>query len=367
MKNYSSLSNVFNIHNNNYKHRKLSSTQNRMMSSLDLNKNKANNKIFDQISNTNFNPSQTHNEFYKNRERTSPIGSNMINYYIPRGGSQYNLNMLKKMNNKYEQENLNVMNENNSIKLPQNNMNNYYNSRIGFPLSNNNNNIRLYNRKNDNINTSPNDNMNVYGDNNNSNQEENENEDDIENIANEIDEYNNNGIRYNMIMQNKLLNNHINKLKEENFLMESKANEIIKANEELLNENKLLHQKINQLNNYIRNTKSAKSPSKINNKDQLIQKLEKENTMLKMNYNKILKQQQKNVENNVINKNNKYNIKEINYYKNELNKLKEQLKTKQKILNDKDLIIKEMNQKLFSLNDEVNQYQQKFNEKNNLG
>ena len=366
MKNYSSLSNVFNIHNNNYKHRKLSSTQNRMMSSLDLNKNKANNKIFDQISNTNFNPSQTHNEFYKNRERTSPIGNNMINYYIPRGGSQYNLNMLKKMNNKYEQENLNVMNENNSIKLPQNNMNNYYNSRIGFPLSNNNN-IRLYNRKNDNINTSPNDHMDVYGDNNNSNQEENENEDDIENIANEIDEYNNNGIRYNMIMQNKLLNNHINKLKEENFLMESKANEIIKANEELLNENKLLHQKINQLNNYIRNTKSAKSPSKINNKDQLIQKLEKENTMLKMNYNKILKQQQKNVENNVINKNNKYNIKEINYYKNELNKLKEQLKTSQKILNDKDLIIKEMNQKLFSLNDEVNQYQQKFNEKNNSG
>ena len=376
MKNYSSLSNTFNLHNNNnnYKNRKPSSNQNRMLSSFDLNKNKANNKMFDQLTNNNFNPSQTHNDFYikreRERERNSSIGNNMINYYIPKTSSQYNLNMLKKMNNKYERENLNVMNDNNSIKLPKNYMNNYSNSRFGFPLSNNNN-IRLYNRKNNNINTSPNDNMDLYGNNDNSyNQEENENEDDIENITNEIDEYNNNnGIRYNILMQNKILNNHINKLKEENFLMESKGNEIIKVNEELLNENKLLNQKINQLSNYIRNSQNTKTKSPLNNnnnnKDQLIQKLEKENIMLKMNYNKILKQQQKNAENNIINKNNT-NIKEINYYKNELNKIKEQLKKSQKILNEKDLIIKEMNQKLFSLNDEVNENQQKFNENNNF-
>ena len=348
MKNYSSLSNTFNLHNNNnnYKNRKPSSNQNRMLSSFDLNKNKANNKMFDQLTNNNFNPSQTHNDFYikreRERERNSSIGNNMINYYIPKTSSQYNLNMLKKMNNKYERENLNVMNDNNSIKLPKNYMNNYSNSRFGFPLSNNNN-IRLYNRKNNNINTSPNDNMDLYGNNDNSyNQEENENENDIENIANEIDVYNNNNneIRYNILMQNKILNNHINKLKEENFLMESKGNEIIKVNEELLNENKLLNQKINQLSNYIRNSKNTKTKSPLNinnnnnNKEQLIQKLEKENIMLKMNYNKILKQQQKNVENNIINKNNTN--------------------------------IKEMNQKLFSLNDEVNENQQKFNENNNF-
>ena len=94
-----------------------------MLSSFDLNKNKANNKMFDQLTNNNFNPSQTHNDFYikreRERERNSSIGNNMINYYIPKTSSQYNLNMLKKMNNKYERENLNVMNDNNSIKLPK--------------------------------------------------------------------------------------------------------------------------------------------------------------------------------------------------------------------------------------------------------
>ena len=301
MKNYSSISNGLHIYNNNNninKNRKQLSNQNRMLSSLDLNKNKGNNINFEPITKMNFNPSQTQQDFCQRRERNSSMGNNMINYYIPKGGSQYNLNMLKKMNNKYERENLNVMKENN--------INKFYNSSSGL----NKVNIKQYNPNNININTSPNDNMDLYE------EEENE-EEDIENIANEIDEYNNNEIGYNILMQNKILNNHINKLKEENFLMESKGNEIIKVNEELLNENKLLRQKINQLNNYLRNIKNPKNTINnlnANNKDFLLQKLEKENALLKMNYNKILKQQ-KNVENNTINKNN--NIKEIKYNKKE--------------------------------------------------
>ena len=152
MKNYSSISNGLHIYNNNNninKNRKQLSNQNRMLSSLDLNKNKGNKINFEPIAKMNFNPSQTQQDFYQKRERNSSMGNNMINYYIPKGGSQYNLNVLKKMNNKYERENLNVMKENN--------INKFYNSRSGL----NKVNIKQYNPNNININTSPNDNMDL--------------------------------------------------------------------------------------------------------------------------------------------------------------------------------------------------------------
>lgn len=117
-----------------------------------------------------------------------------------------------------------------------------------------------------------------------------------------------------------------------------KANEIIKVNNALLIENQNLNKKVAQCSNIInsyRNSKNVNNQNSKNvnqntnnNKDAIIQKYMEENKMLKLNYNKLLKQQ-KNLQNknNVTNNNNSANnIKEINYYKVELNKLKEQFK-----------------------------------------
>ena len=196
-----------NIHSNNLKNKIQPNNKKRMMSSIDLAKKKSKNMQFNPISNRDFNPSQTQYNFNQKKKRNASLGNRELNYYLPRGGSQYNINSLKKMNNQLEQENLNLMNDNRSIKLQEkhsitSNINNYYkNSRSGVPqskqINNNKNNFninsRFYNNKN-NINTSPNDNMNLYNDNSeNSNnyEEEQNNEDDIDNIANEIDNYNN--------------------------------------------------------------------------------------------------------------------------------------------------------------------------------
>lgn len=347
MKNYNiaSLSNGFqnrlelqNVYNNNYKNRMQINNQNRMMSSYDLNKNKGNNIQMNSISNRNFNPYQTqYDNFYKKRERNASLGNNnIINYHLPRGGSQYNLNDLRKMNSKYERENLNLIKDNRFIQLPENNT--YYNSGSDF------NNKFKTNKRHNNINTSPNENMNmnVY-DNNEENEDENINDEDIDNIVNDINDYNNNNSTNNLIKENKALKIQIKEITKEKKIIESKANEIIQANEDLSNENKILTQKVNQLSKIIN---SYRNSNKINNKE-IIQKYEKENALLKANYNNLLKQQKniQNIQNNPMNKNSNNNIKEINYYKNEINKMKEQLKKNQENLNQKEIIIKDLNKK----------------------
>ena len=140
-----------NIHNNNMKNKVQPKNHNRMMSSIDLAKKKFKNIQFNPISNRDFNPSQTQYNFNQKKKRNASLGNRDLNYYLPRGGSQYNINTLKKMNNQLERENMNLMNDNRSIKLQdnhniKNNINNYYkNPRSGIPLSNQLNN---YNNKN---------------------------------------------------------------------------------------------------------------------------------------------------------------------------------------------------------------------------
>ena len=283
-----------NIHSNNLKNKIQPNNKKRMMSSIDLAKKKSKNMQFNPISNRDFNPSQTQYNFNQKKKRNASLGNRELNYYLPRGGSQYNINSLKKMNNQLEQENLNLMNDNRSIKLQEkhsitSNINNYYkNSRSGVPPSkqlNNNNknnfniNSRFYNNKN-NINTSPNDNMNLYNDNSeNSNnyEEEQNNEDDIDNIANEIDNYNNinNNINnnnisiYNLINENKTLKMQINKLFKEKNIFEKKASDLIKVYKEILNENESLKQRVSKMNNFINSNLNTKNENN-NNKNQII-------------------------------------------------------------------------------------------------
>ena len=151
------------VYNNNYKNRIPYSHHQRMMSSQELNKNKGNNIQFDPIYNRDFNPYQTqYGNFREKRERNTPLGNNMINYHLPRGGSQYNLNSLRRMNNQFERENLNIINNEGSIKLrnnmDNNDMNNFYKTRTGQVRSkflDNNNlniNVRPYNNNTNKIN-----------------------------------------------------------------------------------------------------------------------------------------------------------------------------------------------------------------------
>ena len=131
------------------------------------------------------------------------------------------------MNNQFERENLNIINNEGSIKLrnnmDNNDMNNFYKTRTGQVRSkflDNNNlniNVRPYNNNTNKINTSPNEIMNIYNNEDNEhNQEEyendndNDNDEDIDDIANEINDYNNNSIN-NLIKENKLLTIQINK------------------------------------------------------------------------------------------------------------------------------------------------------------
>jgi hypothetical protein len=319
------------------------------MSSTDLVKNKSKNNQFNPISNRNFNPSQTQYDFNKRRERNSKLVNNAINYHLPRGGSQYNINALKKMNNQLEQENLNLMKDNRSIKLPEKNngsINNYYNSRSGIPsskysINNNNNNfkanIRPFNNNTNNINTSPNDNMQMYNNisNNNDNYEgeEENNYDDIDNIANEIDGYNNydNNPQYNIMQNEKILKMRLNQLYQEKTLMEKKANEIIKANKEIATENELLKQKVNKLTNYINSVLNSKNDNNnINNKNQIIQKYMDENTGLKVKLNKLINQHK------ILQQNSK----------------------------NKELIINDLNKKLLSFNEDLNKNQEKVDKAN---
>ena len=383
------------VYNNNYKNRIPYSHHQRMMSSQELNKNKGNNIQFDPIYNRDFNPYQTqYGNFREKRERNTPLGNNMINYHLPRGGSQYNLNSLRRMNNQFERENLNIINNEGSIKLrnnmDNNDMNNFYKTRTGQVRSkflDNNNlniNVRPYNNNTNKINTSPNEIMNIYNNNNEDNEDnqeeyenDNDNDEDIDDIANEINDYNNNSIN-NLIKENKLLTIQINKLQNEKSIMEKKANEIIKVNNALLIENQNLNKKVAQCSNIINSYRNSKNVNNQNlknvnqntnnNKDAIIQKYMEENKMLKLNYNKLLKQQ-KNLQNknNVSNNNNSANnIKEINYYKVELNKLKEQFKKNQQTLKEKELLIKDLNTKLFSLNEDVNKKQEEFNNNINI-
>ena len=322
-----------NINNNNTKNR--TQLNNKMMSSFDLKKNKSKNIN----SNKNFNPSHTQYNFSQRSERNASLGNNALNYHLPRGGSQYNLNALKKMNNQLERENLNLMNENRSIKLPENNnINNKYIPRTNYPLSkqlNNNIKIRPFNTNTNKINTTPNENMilNAYNNNinNDNNYEEEENNDeDIDNIVNNIDEYyynnnnnnnNNNNATYNIINENKALKFQINKLFSEKNIIEKKANDIIKVNEDILNENKLLNQKVNKYSNIINSYRSSKNDNDIiNNKNQIIQK--------------------------------------YMYEKNKLTKMCQGLK---RTLIEKERIIKGLNQQILSLNEDMNKTQQNFN------
>ena len=84
------LQNIYN--NGNSKGRIQQNNRQRMMSSTDIIKNKSKNIQFNPISNRNFNPSQTQYDFNKRRERNSKLVNNAINYHLPRGGSQYNIN-----------------------------------------------------------------------------------------------------------------------------------------------------------------------------------------------------------------------------------------------------------------------------------
>ena len=343
------LQNIYN--NGNSKGRIQQNNRQRMMSSTDIIKNKSKNIQFNPISNRNFNPSQTQYDFNKRRERNSKLVNNAINYHLPRGGSQYNINALKKMNNQLEQENLNLMKDNRSIKLPEKNngsINNYYNSRSGIPsskysINNNNNNfkanIRPFNNNTNNINTSPNDNMQMYNNisnNNNDNyegEEEENNDDDIDNIANEIDGYNNydNNPQYNIMQNEKILKMRLNQLYQEKTLMEKKANEIIKANKEIATENELLKQKVNKLTNYINSVLNPKNDNNnINNKNQIIQKYMDENTGLKVKLNKLINQHK------ILQQNSK----------------------------NKELIINDLNKKLLSFNEELNKNQEKVDKAN---
>ena len=342
------LQNIYN--NGNSKGRIQQNNRQRMMSSTDIIKNKSKNIQFNPISNRNFNPSQTQYDFNKRRERNSKLVNNAINYHLPRGGSQYNINALKKMNNQLEQENLNLMKDNRSIKLPEKNngsINNYYNSRSGIPsskysINNNNNfkaNIRPFNNNTNNINTSPNDNMQMYNNisnNNNDNyegEEEENNDDDIDNIANEIDGYNNydNNPQYNIMQNEKILKMRLNQLYQEKTLMEKKANEIIKANKEIATENELLKQKVNKLTNYINSVLNSKNDNNnINNKNQIIQKYMDENTGLKVKLNKLINQHK------ILQQNSK----------------------------NKELIINDLNKKLLSFNEELNKNQEKVDKAN---
>ena len=342
------LQNIYN--NGNSKGRIQQNNRQRMMSSTDIIKNKSKNIQFNPISNRNFNPSQTQYDFNKRRERNSKLVNNAINYHLPRGGSQYNINALKKMNNQLEQENLNLMKDNRSIKLPEKNngsINNYYNSRSGIPsskysINNNNNfkaNIRPFNNNTNNINTSPNDNMQMYNNisnNNNDNYEgegEENNDDDIDNIANEIDGYNNydNNPQYNIMQNEKILKMRLNQLYQEKTLMEKKANEIIKANKEIATENELLKQKVNKLTNYINSVLNSKNDNNnINNKNQIIQKYMDENTGLKVKLNKLINQHK------ILQQNSK----------------------------NKELIINDLNKKLLSFNEELNKNQEKVDKAN---
>ena len=315
---------MHNIYNNNKTRTQINNTH-KMMSSLDLTKNKKKNIQFEPISNRNFIPSQTQYNFNKRRERNSSRGNNELNYHLPRGGSQYNINALRKANNKLERENLNIMNDNLSIKLPEKKINNYYKSRSGFPLSkqlnsktNFNLNIRPYNNTNNanNINTSPNENMimNNYNINNgiiNNYEEEENNDEEIDNIANELDEYNyNNNNRnntYDLLNENKALKIQLNKLFNDKTLIEKKANDIIKVNEEILKENKILKQQVNKLSNIVNSYRSNK-----------------------MDNNKLIQMQQN---------------------------------LRQK-LNEKDLIIKDLNKKFLTLNEDINKKQQLFSNNN---
>ncbi len=348
-KNNFELQNIYN--NGNSKGRIQQNNRQRMMSSTDIIKNKSKNIQFNPISNRNFNPSQTQYDFNKRRERNSKLVNNAINYHLPRGGSQYNINALKKMNNQLEQENLNLMKDNRSIKLPEKNngnINNYYNSRSGIPsskysINNNNNNfkanIRPFNNNTNNINTSPNDNMQMYNNisnNNNDNyerEEEENNDDDIDNIANEIDGYNNydNNPQYNIMQNEKILKMRLNQLYQEKTLMEKKANEIIKANKEIATENELLKQKVNKLTNYINSVLNSKNDNNnINNKNQIIQKYMDENTGLKVKLNKLINQH----------------------------------KILQQNFKNKELIINDLNKKLLSFNEELNKNQEKVDKAN---
>ena len=314
---------MHNIYNNNKTRTQINNTH-KMMSSLDLTKNKKKNIQFEPISNRNFIPSQTQYNFNKRRERNSSRGNNELNYHLPRGGSQYNINALRKANNKLERENLNIMNDNLSIKLPEKKINNYYKSRSGFPLSkqlnnktNFNLNIRPYNNTNNanNINTSPNENMimNNYNINNgiiNNYEEEENNDEEIDNIANELDEYNYNNNRnntYDLLNENKALKMQLNKLFNDKTLIEKKANDIIKVNEEILKENKILKQQVNKLSNIVNSYRSNK-----------------------MDNNKLIQMQQN---------------------------------LRQK-LNEKDLIIKDLNKKFLTLNEDINKKQQLFSNNN---
>ena len=344
--NHLELQNIYN--NTNSKGRIQSNNRQRMMSSTDLVKNKSKNIQFNPISNRNFNPSQTQYDFNKRRERNSQLVNNALNYHLPRGGSQYNINALKKMNNQLEQENLNLMKDNRSIKLPEKNngnINNYYNSRSGIPpskYSNNNNNfkinIRPFNNNTNNINTSPNDNINMYNNSSNNNdnyegeEDEENNDDDIDNIANEIGEYNyGNNPQYNIVQNEKILKMRLNDLYQEKTIVEKKANEILKANKEISNENEVLKQKVNKLSNYLNSVLNSKNENNsINNKNQIIQKYMDENTGLKMT----------------------------------LNKLKGQYKILQQNFKKKELIINDLNKKLLSLNEDLNKNQEKVDKQN---
>ena len=104
-----------------------------MISSLELkkNKNKANQFNLNQknadfyLQNNPINPQSQYSMFNKNsinsqkRARNASSGTNIIKkgYNIKKNGSQYNL--INKINNQLENDNIKIINDNNSIKSPE--------------------------------------------------------------------------------------------------------------------------------------------------------------------------------------------------------------------------------------------------------
>ena len=132
----------------------------------------------------------------------------------------------------------------------------------------------------------------------------------------------------NILSENLDLKNRISKLITERSSIELKANEIMKDNNDLSVENKVLRQKIDSLSNAIKSNISNKVESENNNKnnDIIIQKFKDEINNLKMANNKLLKENQNYLKNISLTQKNKNNsINEIALYKKEISNLKDDL------------------------------------------
>lgn len=306
------------------------SNQRRMMSSLEFNKkkinpftsnskktNKQNYYAQNNISLSQAQYSKFNNNMNQNKRiRNNSFGNNIINkdYLFKKEGSHYNLNV-NNVNNQmgnqmYDDDDLSG--ESNSLEVPGNyniqNMKLYGNSKSNAQLSKKINNFKMnvnpFNNANS-LNTNP----NAFN-NESFNMEENNNDnmDNLNNL-NDSDNYNydqNNYYMYNsndiddnmneenIISENLNLKDRISKLITERSSIELKANEIMKDNNDLSVENKVLRQKIDSLSNAIKSNISNKVSSENNNKnkDIIIQKYIEENNNLKMANNKLLKEKE---------------------------------------------------------------------------